>query len=399
MTDPPPSSPSGRVARPPQAPCLVLGIESSCDETAAAVVRGGTDVLSNIIATQHELHERYAGVVPEIASRAHLERILPVIREAMNESGLTFDELDAIAVGHRPGLIGSLLVGVSAAKALAWSLGKPLIGIDHIHAHLHAGLLSATSEHQNAETSKPLIESRQTDSVPQDLDVRTFGRSDIYPALGLVVSGGHTSLFLVSSPLEIAQIGRTIDDAIGEAYDKAATILQLGYPGGPRLDKLAQLGNENAHDLPVSMLDRNSLDFSFSGLKTALLYAVCGKPEGRGATAKLPRDAAELSDIEKADFAASFQKAAVTAIIRKVRRALKQYKIHTLLTGGGVIANSRLRRELIDLGKARQMNVVLPQMQFCLDNAAMIAGAAAARYEAGLFDDLTLAASPRSAVG
>jgi N6-L-threonylcarbamoyladenine synthase len=203
-------------------------------------------------------------------------------------------------------------------------------------------------------------------------------------------------LFLVYGPLDIVLIGRTIDDAIGEAYDKAATILQLGYPGGPRLDKLAQLGNENAHDLPVSMLDRQSLDFSFSGLKTALLYAVCGKPEGRGAGATLPRDASMLSDVDKADYAASFQKAAVTAILHKVRRALKQYKVRTLLTGGGVTANSRLRKELIDLGKARDMRVILPEMQFCLDNAAMIAGAAAARYEAGMFDDLRLAASPRS---
>jgi len=360
---------------------LILGIESSCDETAAAVVRHGTEVLSNVIATQHELHEEYAGVVPEIASRAHLERILPVIRKAVDEAGVTFDDLGAVAVGHRPGLIGSLLVGVSAAKALAWSRDKPLIGVDHIHAHLHAGLLHAVP--------RASLDPAHPANDP----------ASVYPALGLVVSGGHTSLFLVKNPHEITLLGRTIDDAIGEAYDKAATILQLGYPGGPRLDKLAQLGNDSAHDLPVSMLDRHSLDFSFSGLKTALLYAVCGKPEGRGAHAVLPRDAGDLSEVEKADYAASFQKAAVTAIIRKVRRALKQYPASTLLTGGGVIANSRLRRELIELGKARNMRIMLPEMQFCLDNAAMIAGAAAARFDAGRFDDLSLAASPRSEVG
>ena len=235
---------------------LILGVESSCDETAAAVVAGGTEVLSNVIATQHELHERYAGVVPEIASRAHLERIIPVLREALDKSGISENDLQAIAVGHRPGLIGSLLVGVSSAKALAWSLDLPLIGIDHIHAHLHAGLLDAT----------PVK----------------------YPALGLVVSGGHTSLFLVHSPLNIRLLGKTIDDAIGEAYDKAATILNLGYPGGPKLDALAQQGDESAHELPVSLLDAESLDFSFSGLKTALLYAVCGQPVGRGENSPRP---------------------------------------------------------------------------------------------------------------
>ncbi|TVQ54825.1 MAG: tRNA (adenosine(37)-N6)-threonylcarbamoyltransferase complex transferase subunit TsaD [Phycisphaerales bacterium] len=343
---------------------LILGIESSCDETAAAVVRGGREVLSNIIATQHELHEPYAGVVPEIASRAHIERILPTIREAVREAGLRYEEIDAIAVGHRPGLIGSLLVGVSAAKALAWSLDKPLIGVDHIHAHLYAGLLE----------DEPVT----------------------FPALGLVVSGGHTSLFLMKDFERIRVLGRTIDDAIGEAYDKAATILQLGYPGGPRLDKLAQLGDDEAYELPVSMLERNSLDFSFSGLKTALLYAVCGKPEGRGSSARMPRDASSLSDLEKADFAASFQRAAAQAIVRKLRRAFKQHKVKTLLTGGGVTANSRLRHELEQMAAQRGLDLRLPRMEFCLDNAAMIAGLAAERYRAGAFDDWTLAASPRS---
>lgn len=342
---------------------VILGIESSCDETAAAVVRDGTRVLSNVIATQHELHERYSGVVPEIASRAHLQRITPVVREAVSQASLTLNELDAIAVGHRPGLIGSLLVGVSSAKALAWSLGKPIIGVDHIHAHLHAGLLEA--------------------------------RPAVFPALGLVVSGGHTSLFLLNGPLDIQLLGSTIDDAIGEAYDKAATILGLGYPGGPKLDALAQHGNDRAHELPVSMLSRDSLDFSYSGLKTALLYAVQGKPE-RGRSGALDRAATHLTDEQKADFAASFQRAAVTAVVRKVKRALDHYPVTTLLTGGGVTANSRLRRELLELGEHRGIDVRLPRMEYCLDNAAMIAGLAAVRLEAGLVDDWSLAASPRS---
>lgn len=348
---------------PRSSPMLILGIESSCDETAAAVVRDGVHVLSNVIATQHELHERYAGVVPEIASRAHLQRITPVVREALAKANVTLRELDAIAVGHCPGLIGSLLVGVSAAKALAWALGKPLIGVDHIHAHLHAGLL---------------------DNDP----VR-------YPALGLVVSGGHTSLFLVRDPLDITLLGRTIDDAIGEAYDKAATILDLGYPGGPRLDALAQQGDDTAHDFPVSSLGKSSLDFSFSGLKTALLYAVHGVPQ-RGQSPQ--RQPVNLSQKQKADYAASFQRAAVAAIMRKLKRAIQQHPVATILTGGGVTANSRLRRELFELGERTGIDVRLPRMEHCLDNAAMIAGLAAVRYEAGLFDDWSLSASPRSAI-
>lgn len=342
---------------------LILGIESSCDETAAAVVRDGVHVLSNVIATQHELHERYAGVVPEIASRAHLERITPVIREALRQANVTLGDLDAIAVGHCPGLIGSLLVGVSAAKALAWSLGKPLIGVDHIHAHLYAGLLDAEAAS--------------------------------FPALGLVVSGGHTSLFYLCDPLDVKLLGRTIDDAIGEAYDKAATILDLGYPGGPKLDALAQSGDDRAHDLPISMLGRDSLDFSFSGLKTALLYAVHGLPE-RGKSHE--RSDIRLSQQEKADFAASFQRAAVTAVIRKLKRALKRYPVSTILTGGGVTANSRLRGELLELGQAMKIDVRLPRMEYCLDNAAMIAGLASLRYRAKQFDDWSLSASPQSAI-
>jgi N6-L-threonylcarbamoyladenine synthase len=346
---------------------VILGIETSCDETAVAIVADGTRVRSSVIATQHDLHARYAGVVPEIASRAHLERLVPVFRDALEQAGNAWADIDAFAVGHRPGLIGSLLVGVSAAKALAWSLRKPLIGMDHIHAHLHAGLLEA-----------PPVE---------------------YPAIGLVVSGGHTSLFHLRGPLDVRLLGKTIDDAVGEAYDKAATILQLGYPGGPLLDRLAQTGNDRAHEFPVTMLDRESLDFSFSGLKTALLYAVRGQPVGRGAGAQLERDASEFSQREKADFAASFQRAAVAALMRKLERASDRHAdVHTLLIGGGVSANSRLRRELTEFAAARGLDLRLPRMEYCLDNAAMIAGAAAAKYRAQQFDDLTLAAATSSEI-
>ena len=339
---------------------LIMGFETSCDETAAAVVGAGTHVYSNVIATQHELHRRYAGVVPEIASRAHLQRIVPVAREALRDAGASFGDLDAVAVGHRPGLIGSLLVGTSAAKALAWSLGLKLIGVDHIVAHLHACFLGD-------DPARP------------------------WPyALGLVVSGGHTSLFRVRGPLDVVVLGRTLDDAVGEAYDKAGVILGLDYPGGPAIDRLANEGDDRAHDFPVAMLARDSLDFSFSGLKTALLYAVCGT--------RLERAASVLTRTQRADFAASFQRAAVSAIIAKVKRAVERLDVGTLIVGGGVSANSRLRAELETLSREHRIDLRLPAREYCVDNAAMIAGLAAARYAAGLFDGWTLSPSTRSAV-
>lgn len=351
-----------------EAPVLILGIETSCDETAASVVQDGWQVRSSIVASQHELHREYAGVVPEIASRAHLERILPVIRRAMTGAEVSWSDLDAIAVGHRPGLIGSLLVGVSAAKALAWSLGRPIIGVDHVLAHLWAARLDA----------EPLR----------------------FPALGLVVSGGHTALMRLESPLMATIIGRTIDDAVGEAYDKAATILGLPYPGGPKVDQLAASGDESAHDLPVSRLDRESLDFSFSGLKTALLYAVRGQPTRRtDGTLVYERDERDLTDEARADFCASFQRAAARAVLIKVERALDgQPDVESIIVGGGVSANSRLRHELTQLASSRGLAVRLPELRYCVDNAAMIAGLAAERLREGLTDDWRLAAQPASAL-
>ncbi|MEM7229115.1 MAG: tRNA (adenosine(37)-N6)-threonylcarbamoyltransferase complex transferase subunit TsaD [Planctomycetota bacterium] len=342
---------------------FILGIESSCDETAAAVVADGQRVLSNVVATQHELHERYAGVVPEIASRAHLERILPVIETAIREADTTLDAIDAVAVGNRPGLIGSLLVGVSAAKSLAWSCGIPLIGVDHILAHLTAPALD----------DEPIA----------------------FPALGLVVSGGHTALFHLADADHATRLGQTRDDAIGEAYDKAATILELGYPGGPAVDRLAQTGNDRAHDFPVANLDRASFDVSYSGLKTALLYAVCGTPVGRGRHATFPRDASSLTEDARADFAASFQRAAIRAVERITRRALEHHDVHSLIIGGGVSANSRLRTVFQSVADDHEIALRIPPLSYCVDNAAMIAGEAARRFARGDFDDLTLPASPR----
>lgn len=342
---------------------LVLGIETSCDETAAALVRDGRVVLSSVIASQHTLHEEYAGVVPEIASRAHVEQMLPVVREALAQAGVGLGMIDAVSVGNRPGLIGSLLVGVAAAKALSWSLGKPLIGVDHVHAHLYSGLLTRESA--------PDPPSRQ-------------------PALGLVVSGGHTSLYRIDSWREIKRLGATIDDAAGEAFDKAATILGLPHPGGPNLDRLARTpgANDRAVDLPISRLSRESLDFSFSGLKTALLYAARGVPGSRSAPPP------PLDDARRADLAACFQRAVVEALMLKVRRALEAMPTpRVLLTGGGVTRNSRLRGALESL-RAEGVEVRLPAPEDCMDNAAMIAGLGGELLRLGAASDLMLQAEP-----
>eukprot|EP00913_Durusdinium_trenchii_P006333 g5945.t1 len=332
---------------------LVLGIETSCDETAAAVVEDALAVRSSVVASQEELHREYGGVVPEIASRAHERAILPVVREAIARAGVSYADIDAVAVGHRPGLIGSLLVGVSAAKALAWSLGRPLIGVDHVHAHLHAAFLGATRD---------------------ELD-------NAFPALGLVVSGGHTSMYRVESATRLTRLGATIDDAVGEAYDKVATILGLEYPGGPALDRLAQEegADDRAHDFPVSRLGKDSLDFSFSGLKTAVLYAVRGVP-GRDE----PRDEDELPDQQRRDVAASFQRAASEAVRLKLGRALAHVPgCKGLIVGGGVSANSRLRAEADAFARKHGLTLCLPEMAYCIDNAAMIAGLGALTLEAG----------------
>lgn len=378
---------------PPAVPSntLLLGIETSCDETAAAVVESGTRVLSSVVASQNDLHAEYGGVVPELASRAHVERILPVIRRAITDAGITLNELHAVAVGHRPGLIGSLVVGVSAAKALAWSLNIPLLGVDHVRAHLYAGALH---------------ESTGLDEPP----AQAWDESSVFPALGLVVSGGHTSLYRVDSWTSLTRLGATIDDAMGEAFDKAAAILGIPFPGGPNLDKLSRApgANDRAHDFPVSRLAPHSLDFSFSGLKTAMLYAVRGVPLKGG---HFERDQTSLSELQRADLAASFQRAAVRAAILKLERALEVMRsssgaansspspsaVKTLLVGGGVTANSRLRAELTAFASRENLNLRLPAMPFCVDNAAMIAGRGFQQLIIGDVADLRLSAVPTTA--
>ena len=351
---------------------IVLGIESSCDETAVPVIQDSTVVRSSVVASQTETHAEYGGVVPEIASRLHEINILPVLTQALDEAEVNFGDLDAVAVGHRPGLVGSLLVGLSAAKALSWSLNIPLVGVDHVHAHLYAPFLEA-------------------DSPPA------------FPALGLVISGGHTSLYRMDSPTKLTRLGATIDDAIGEAFDKAASILDLPYPGGPHIDQLAQnpSANNRLIDLPISRLAKDSLDFSYSGLKTALLYEAKGKPNPPklpGKPQRISDPAPELTQHRVRDLAACFQRAAVRALTIKAQRALDANPdLTSIIIGGGVSANSRVRSEFAKLAQENSCTLHIPEMQYCVDNAAMIAALGSVLFADGHHDDLTLAATPTTA--
>ena len=329
---------------------LILGIESTCDETGVAVV-DGRRVLSNAVASQVEMHADYGGVVPEIASRAHIENLWPTLEAGVREAGVSLDAIDAVAVAHRPGLIGSLVVGLTAAKTLAFSLNKPLVGVDHVHAHLHSVLLD------NAE------------DVP-------------LPAVGLVASGGHSSLYLIRDWDAIAPLGKTIDDAVGEAYDKVAAMLGLGYPGGPIIDLRAADGDAERWRFPRPTLKKESLDFSFSGLKTAVLYGVFGR-NGR------ERTVADLSEQDVSDACASFQAAAVDTLRIKLRRALQRTGAKAVVIGGGVSANRGLRAAIDRLG----VPAYRPPLAYCTDNAAMIAGLGGLLFERGRRDALSLDAA------
>ena len=331
----------------------ILGIETSCDETSAAVVSRGQEVLSSIVASQDELHGKFGGVVPEIASRAHIERINPVIAQALDRAGVNPSDLAAIAVANRPGLIGSLLIGVSAAKTLAWAWSKPLIDIDHVQAHIYAAALGPQS-------------------------------ACTFPAVALVVSGGHTALYLCRDPLDIKSLGSTTDDAAGEAFDKVANILQLGYPGGPIIDKLSRQGNPQAVNFPRSWLGKDSLDFSFSGIKTAVLYHV------RGQNAQARK--VHLNDQARADIAASFQQAVVDVLVGKTILALNQQSLKRVILGGGVCANTALRAAMQHACRQADAELFLAPLAYCTDNAAMVAGLAYHKFCANLFADLSLTA-------
>jgi N6-L-threonylcarbamoyladenine synthase len=332
----------------------ILGIETSCDETAAAVVADGKIIKSSIVATQTKLHEKYGGVVPEVASRAHIEKIYPVIAEAISQAGLSGKEIDAIAVADRPGLTIALIVGVTAAKTLSFAWQKPLIAIDHLHAHIQAAILNA-----------------------EDVEL---------PAIALIVSGGHTSLYDYRSPLEPKLLGRTIDDAAGEAFDKVATILNLPYPGGPAIEKVAEQGNPKAIRFPRTLLAKGSLDFSFSGIKTAVLY-YC-----RGQDMKGENKVGSMSTEQIADIAASFQAAVIDILIKKTALAIEKTNAKTILLGGGVAANSAIRNALQKLCDSLKppRTLLVAQKQYCTDNAVMVASLGYHKFKAGLFADLSL---------
>jgi N6-L-threonylcarbamoyladenine synthase len=334
----------------------VLGVETTCDETAFAVVEDGR-VLGEAVASQVDLHAIYGGVVPEIAGRAHLENLTPTLHAALDDAGLGPDEIDAVAVANRPGLIGCLHVGLAAAKAFSWSRGLPLVGVNHVHAHLHAVTL---------------------DAPPADL-----------PAVGLVVSGGHTSLYHVRSWTDIEPIGRTIDDAVGEAYDKVAAMLGLGYPGGPVVDRLARLGDPDAVALPSPRL--GPMDLSFSGIKTAVLYHLRDLPDAeRAALLAEPADGPG----RKADLCASFQKTVVDALVRTLREAMAETGAKAASIVGGVAANSGLRAEAQKAADADGFELFVPPIGYCVDNAAMIAVAGAASLGAGHTADLSVSIDP-----
>ncbi len=324
---------------------LILGIESSCDETAAAVVKNGREVLSNVINSQIDIHKRYGGVVPEIASRCHIEAVNTVVDEAVEKAGVTFDDIDAIAVTYGPGLVGALLVGVATAKALAYALKKPLVQVHHIKGHICANYVA---------------------------------HSDLKPPFTcLVASGGHSHIVYVNDYLEYEIMGMTRDDAAGEAFDKVARILGLGYPGGPKIDALAKEGDPNAVEFPRVKMAEGSLDFSFSGVKTAVINHV-HKLEQKG------------EDYNRADIAASFQNAVTDALVTHTIEAAERKNSDTIVIAGGVASNSALRDKMTRMAEKKGISVLYPPPVLCTDNAAMIAASGYYEYISGKCADMSL---------
>ena len=321
---------------------LTLGVESSCDETSVSVVKNGREILSNIIDTQIPIHEKYGGVVPEIASRNHIEAISRVTKKALEEANVTFEEIDAITPTYGPGLVGALLVGLSYAKALSFAINKPLVGVNHIQGHIAANYITH-----------------------KDLNP---------PFLCVMMSGGNTQIVYVKDYTEFEVLGKTRDDAIGEAFDKVARVVGLGYPGGPKVDKLAKEGNKDAIELPKTHFD--NLDFSFSGIKTAVINLHHKNP-----------------DVNKADLCASFEKTVTEILLENTKKALKKTGLKTVALAGGVSANSYIRNAFLELEK-KEIKVFMPDLKLCTDNAAMIASAGYYNYIKGIRSDIDLNAVP-----
>ncbi|MHB1131141.1 MAG: tRNA (adenosine(37)-N6)-threonylcarbamoyltransferase complex transferase subunit TsaD [Chloroflexota bacterium] len=344
---------------------IILGIESSCDETAAAIVADGRRVLSNPVASQIPIHRRFGGVVPEVASRQHVLAAAPIVEQALSEAGLGWSDVDVVAATHGPGLAGALLVGLNLAKALAFARGLPFVPVNHLEAHIYANWLSLPGHDANAPEPR-------------------------FPLLCLVVSGGHTDLILMRDHGEYRRLGRTRDDAAGEVFDKVARIIGLGYPGGPAIQQAAMDGNPRAFPFPRAWL-RQSLDFSFSGLKTAVLRTVealapppGGRNESSGQTRTTPADVLRhpaTSELPVADLAASFQEAVVDVLVEKTRRAAERHQVRQVALAGGVAANARLREQMV----ARlPMEVLIPPLAYCTDNAAIVGGCGFYQLQRGI---------------
>jgi N6-L-threonylcarbamoyladenine synthase len=338
----------------------ILGIESSCDETSAAVMVDG-ELKSNIISSQL-IHQRYGGVVPELASRAHQRLIIPVVDEALKSAGVTKEQLDGIAVTYGPGLAGALLVGLSFAKSFAYQLGIPFVGVNHMEAHLYSNFIN--------------------DPKPE------------YPFVCLIVSGGHTQLVHVREPFKHELIGETLDDAAGEAYDKVAKMLGLGFPGGPLIDKYACQGVPTFIKFPRSYLEENSFEFSFSGIKTAVLYWL--KNHG---FYPINENSKKIDEKLLRDICASFQAAMIDVLVEKTIRSVKKYKVKNFSVSGGVSANSELRERLVRFGKESGIQVFIPSIEFCTDNGAMVALVGTMLLERGVFSDIEMTAVANLNIG
>jgi N6-L-threonylcarbamoyladenine synthase len=336
---------------------LVLGLESTCDETACAIVKDGKEILANCVASQAELHSRYGGVVPELSCRQHATILVPLIEETLRQADVKLEQIELIAVAHAPGLIGALLIGLNAAKALSLALNIPMIGVNHVEAHLYAALMSHTPDPH-------------------------------YPCLGIVISGGHTALWRMDQLGSYELLGQTVDDAIGEAFDKVAKLMHLPYPGGPQIEKLARQGNPQRFALKGGRVKGRPLDFSFSGLKTAVLYTL-QPPAASG------KQSLVTTESDRSDLAASFQEAACCDIIDKAILAAKQHNLHTVVLGGGVTNNLHLRE--LFAKRAPHLHCLWPSAALSLDNAAMIAGLGYQRYlqRGNCGDTLTLPAYTR----
>ena len=329
----------------------ILGIETSCDDTCAAVVQNGSKILSNVVASQNYIHEKYGGVVPELASRKHIEVITIIIKEALEQAGFKLKDISAVSVTNRPGLVGSLLVGVGAAKSISYGAKIPLVAVNHLKAHLYSNIL---------------IEPEQEGGF-----------------IGLIVSGGHSSLYVIECDWSISEIGHTVDDAAGEAFDKIARFLNLGYPGGPVIDKLAREGDPSIIELPRPMLESGDFNFSFSGLKTAVIYRTRKNPE-----------IASKENIPH--LVASFQESVVDVLVEKTIKACLEFKFNKILVSGGVAANSRLREKFEIKAKENNIEVLIPPIPLCMDNAAMVACLGYHEFIRGNFSNLDVDVYSRS---